>query len=116
MICIKLNNVYIDAYIFPNRKRNLIPIGPFLFGPTKHLLDFFKINNFKYSRFMLYTSFPLLLITYFSQHLNIIIYLISTNMLNKWMSSNYLILRMAAKVFLYLYKKSKTVLIRISLH
>jgi len=112
----KLNNVYIDAYIFPNRKRNLGPIGPFLFGPTKHLFEFFKINNFKYNKFILYANFPLLLIIYFSQHLNIIVYSVSSNMLYKSKSSNYLLLRIAAKVLLHLYRSFKTLLMRIRLH
>jgi hypothetical protein len=108
----KLNNIYIDAYILANRKRNLGPIGPFLFGPTKHLFDFFKINNFKYNKFILYANYPLLVITYFSQYLNIFIRSASTKFLNKSIRSNYLFLRIAAKVLLYLYKSAKTLLIR----
>lgn len=100
----KLDSVYIDAYIFPNRKRNLNPIGPFLFGPTKYLFDFFESKKYFYNRYSLLCALPFLMITYAQAHLSDFIYSTSWSAYNKLIVSRYFSLRSLAKILLQSYK------------
>lgn len=105
----KLDSVYIDAYIFPNRKRNLDPIGPFLFGPTKYLFDFFENNKYCYSRFAFYRALPFLMMTYVSTYLRVVIYSSIWRAYNKFVVSKYSFVKLTARALLHFYKISRRV-------
>ena len=100
----KLNSVYIDTYIFANRKRNLDPIGPFLLGPTRYLFDFFDSYRFSYSRFGLYRKLPCLMGRYARTRLWLVFYTLSWRAYSKFSASKHFIVRLIARVLLHMYK------------
>lgn len=100
----KLDSVYIDAYIFPNRQCNLDPIGPFLFGPTRYLFDFFESNKYIYSKYALYRPLPSLIMTYVNTNLWTFIYSTSWRIYNKSIVSKYSSISSMAKILLEFYK------------
>jgi len=58
-----LNTIYVDGYV------SILPanwsVGPFLFGPTRHLIAFLNYFRFNFNAQVLYDRFPKYLIDFF---------------------------------------------------